>query len=121
MFLDNSAPPPLRPNILQVLTNTTTVPPVSTIQVTAKGMRTNVQKYATYTHICKSCLPCPFLSYAVFAMDKLYEWIIGASALYAINNRFLLMNDVGLSFGMLSSVKLLYENLDWTILLVDTT
>ena len=121
MFLDNSASPPLRPNMLQALANTTTALPASTIQVIVKGMRTNIQKCTAYTHVHKSYLPYPFLLCTVFIMDKLYEWIIGASALHAINNRFPLMNNEGLSFRILSSVKLIYENLDWTILLVDTT
>ena len=30
------------------------------------------------------------------------------------------MNDIELLFGILSSVKVIYENLDWTILPVDT-
>jgi len=37
-----------------------------------------------------------------------------------INDQFLLVNNVGVSFGMLSSVKSIYEEIDWTILPVDS-
>ena len=38
-----------------------------------------------------------------------------------INDRFSLVNDIGVSFGMLSSVKSIYKKIDWTILPVDST
>ena len=57
----------------------------------------------------------------MFVMNKLFEWNIGSSVLSDINDHFLLMNDVGLSFGMLSLVKVIYKNLDWMILSVDPT
>ena len=64
--------------------------------------------------------PGQFLSCAVFMINKLFEWNIGSSALSDINDYFPLMNDIGLSFGILSLVKVIYKNLDLTILPVDT-
>ena len=38
-----------------------------------------------------------------------------------INDRFQLVNDIGIFFDILSSVKGIYEKIDWTNLLVDNT
>ena len=75
-------------------------------------MRKSLQQTVDYTHICKNYLPHQFFSCTVFAMNKLFEWNISSSVLSDINDHFPLMNDIGLSFGMLSLVKVIYENLD---------
>ena len=38
-----------------------------------------------------------------------------------MNDCFLLVNDIGISFGMLSSVKGIYDKIDWIVLPVDNT
>ena len=64
-----------------------------------------------YTYRPKSCFSTQLLSYAIYTMYILYHWITGESVLDDINDCFLLVNDVEISFGMLSSVKGIYEKL----------
>ena len=47
--------------------------------------------------------------------------IAGVSVLDAINERFPLLNNIDLSFHILSSAKEAYERVDWTYLKVDST
>ena len=67
---------------------------------------------AAYTYGPKSCLPTQSLSYATYAIYILYQWINGESVLDDINNCFPLVNNVGISFGMLSLVKSIYKKID---------
>ena len=53
-------------------------------------------------------------------MVTLVYWIVGADILEQINDRFLLMNNIALSFAMLSSVEIVRELIDLEFLSVDT-
>ena len=84
-------------------------------------MQRNKHKTAYFTCTCTGCASNAKLSCAVLAIETLFQWIIGTSVLVDINVRFPLMNNVSLSVGMLSSIKVIYKKLDWSSLLVENT
>ena len=107
--------------MLSQLVTHTTAPPKDAIKPFGIGFQYCHYTTAAYTYRLKSCLPTQSLSYTTYAMYILCHWITGESVLDDINNRFPLVNDVGISFGILSSVKGIYDKIDWTNLLVDNT
>ena len=78
-------------------------------------------KTVSHAYGQKGELPSEMISCATYAMHILVMQISGISVMEDINNQFLLMNNAGASFGMLSSIKSIYENIDWSILPVDST
>lgn len=56
-------------------------------------------------------MPC-----AVAAMVSLVHWIAGVDVLEEISERFPPMNNIGLSFAMLSSVETAHELIHWEFL-----
>ena len=112
IHLESCAYTPLTNSMLLELANFTTALPKSALKVQIQEMYKSLQQSVSYTHIYTKHSPGRFLSCTVFAMNKLFEWNISSSVLSNINNLFPLMNDVGLSFGMLSLVKVIYKNLD---------
>ena len=61
------------------------------------------------------------LSCALHAIDVLMIWITGKSILRDANQQFPLTNNIGISFGMLCSVKSFYQQIAWSALPVDTS
>ena len=57
----------------------------------------------------KSVSPTSQFSYAIFTMHNLVYWITSKSVTDAINARFSLINDIGLSFRILSSIRKIYK------------
>ena len=47
-------------------------------------------------------------------------WIAGVDILDQVNDRFPPMNNIGVSFAMLSSVEIVYELVDWEFLPVES-
>ena len=52
------------------------------------------------------------MSCTVAAIVALVMWIVGVNELDQVNNRFPLMNNIGVSFVMLSSVEIVYKLVD---------
>ena len=52
------------------------------------------------------------MSCAVTAIVALVTWIAGVDALDQVNDRFLPINNIGVSFAMLSSVEIVHELVD---------
>ena len=69
----------------------------------------------------KSGLPPESTSYVMHAIYVLLMWIMGKSILDDVNKRFPLMNNSAVSFEMLSSVKSIYNNVDSSVLPVDSS
>ena len=97
-----------------------TAPPSDAIEYIDDGLAHPLYRPGRYNFGPKSASPSQ-LSCATFTMYILVHWITGMSVINAINNRFSLMNDISGSFGMLCSVKEIYEHIDWECLPVDST
>ena len=61
------------------------------------------------------------MSCAVAAIVALVMWIVGVDVLDQVNDRFLPMNNIGVSFAMLSSVEIVCKLVDWEFLPVEFT
>ena len=83
------------------------------------------QEILVYVRLCcmpmdrKTGFPLEKISCATHTMRILVIWIAGIPVMNDINNHFPLMNNTGASFGMLSSIKSIYENINWSILPVE--
>ena len=97
-----------------------TAPPSDAIEYVDNRLSRPLYRPGRYNFGPKSASPSQ-LSCATFAIYILVYWITGMSVINAINDRFSLMNNIGQSFGMLSSVKEIYEYIDWKYLPVDST
>ena len=60
-------------------------------------------------------------SCAVAAMTALVHWIKGIDVVEQINERFPPVNNIGLSFAILSSVEIVHELIDWKFLREEST
>ena len=77
-----------------------------------RGFQCHHYNTAAYTYRLKSCLSTQSLSCATYIMYILCHWITRESVLDDINDCFLLVNNVGISFRMLSLVKGIYKKID---------
>ena len=98
--------------MLSQLIDYTTVLPKDTIKPFGIGFQCHYYDTTAYTYGPKSCLPTQSLSCAMYAMYILYHWITRELVLDDINNHFSLVNDIRISFGMLSLVKGIYKKID---------
>ena len=64
----------------------------------------------------KSDLPPESTSCVMCVIYVLVMWITGKSILDNANKQFPLLNNAGVSFGILSSVQLINDNVEWSIL-----
>ena len=106
--------------MLSELEDHMTAPPKDAIKPLGRGIQCRLYNTAAYTYGLKSCFSTNSMSYTIFIMYILYQWITRKSMLNDINDQFLLVNDIGIFFGILSSVKSIYEKINWTILPVDS-
>ena len=107
--------------MLSKLKDYITALPKNAIKPLGKGIQRCLYNTTVYTYGPKSCFSTNSLSCATFVMYVLYQWITEKSMLDDINDRFLLVNDIGISFEMLSLVKSIDKKINWTILPVDST
>jgi len=61
------------------------------------------------------------MSCAVAAIVALVMWIAGVDVLEPVNERFPPLNNIGVSFAMISSVDIVHELIDWKFLPVEST
>ena len=66
---------------------------------------------ASYKFGCDNSLSRKSISCAMYTINVLFEWTIGRLTLKEVNQHFLLMNNVGMLFRMLSSIKPMHENI----------
>ena len=123
MFLDRSSPSLVRSKkrMLAELANHLQATPKSAIKLRIDGMGKSKERTGDFTCVRTGGASDAKLSCAVFAMETLFKLITGKSVLAAINDQFPLLNNAGVSFGMLTSVKALHEKIDWSFLPVDST
>ena len=123
LFLDRSSSSHVRSNkrMLAELANHLQATPKSAIKLRIGGMGKIKHRTGHFTCVRAGGASDSKLSCAVFAMETLFKLITGNSVLADINAQFPLMNNAGMSFGMLTSVKAIYEKLDWSFLPVDST
>ena len=95
--------------MLAELLDHTTALPNQSIYTVGEGS-TTIHRSGHHTFGQKSDLPSDSTSCAMHVIHALVAWITGKSMLDDVNKRFPLMNNVGASFGMLSSVKSIYDN-----------
>ena len=74
-----------------------------------------------HTHVYKNSFPSLFLSYDIFTMNLISEYISGYSVLDKINKYFPSISNTDLSITLLSSLSTIYEYLDKLILSMDVT
>ena len=86
--------------------------PKDAIKPFGRGFQYCHYNTAVYTYGPKSYLPTQSLSYTIYIMYILCQWITGELVLDNINDYFLLVNNIGISFGILSSVKSIYEKIN---------
>ena len=98
--------------ILKQLEDHLTAPSSATIQFQSRGVRKHRNRAAQYTFRHKREIPKLQLSCAVSAICTLVFWIAGIPVLEEIHNRFPLMNNIGISFAILSSVKKIHDLID---------
>ena len=98
--------------MLSQLADYTTAPPKDAIKPFGIDFQCHHYNTAACTYGPKSCLPTQSLSYATYAMYILCHWITRELVLDNINNCFPLVNDIGISSGMLSLVKGIYEKIN---------
>ena len=96
-----------------------TAPPESALRPAGNESR-QLRSSAAHT-FGKSADASDSLLCALCAINVLMIWITGQCVLRDINQLFLLMNNAGISFGMLCSVQSFYEQIAWSALPVDAT
>ena len=109
------------PKMLKQLEDHLTAPSLATIQYQSWRVSKQRNRAAQYTFGYKKEIPKSQLSCAVSAICTLVFWITKVPVLEEVHNRFSLMNDFGISFAMLSSVKKINDLIDWEYLPVDST
>ena len=93
-------------------------PPKSVMRLAGQG-RKKLQSSAAYAFRNKSTTKSRSMSCAMHAINILMMWIIGRSILEEINQIFPLVDNVGISYGMLCSIPLVYEKIAWSVLPLD--
>ena len=61
------------------------------------------------------------MSCAVAAIVALVMWIAGVDVLDQVHDRFPPLNNIGVSFAMISSVEIVHELIDWEFSPVEST
>ena len=118
-LIDHEKPKPKTPRIVLEIQDHTTAPSTATLQPTGRGCKRHRARSGNHTYGSKSIFACRPMSCAVAAMVALVHWIEGVDVLEQINERFPPMNNIGLSFAMLSSVEIVHELIDWEFLPVE--
>ena len=109
------------PRMLSELADFTTAPSAAALQPLGHGHKRQRARTAAYTFGQKSIFADKPILCAVAAIAALVRWITGVDVLDQVHERFPPMNNIGLSFAMISSVEIIYELVDWEFLPVVST
>ena len=120
-LMEINLPVPKVPRMLAELADHTTAPSAAALQLAGNGTKQSRGRTAAYTFGQKNTNTDKHILCSVAAMSVLVQWITGIDVLDQINERFPPMNNVGLSFAMISSVEIIYELIDWQFLPVEST
>ena len=119
--IDHSTPVATVSRMVQELLNHTTMPLSAALQPLGRECKRYRSRPDSYAFGLKSIFVLHHLNCTVSAMVTLVQWIVEVDVSKQINNRFPLINSIGLSFVMLSLVKIIQELIDQKFLPVDAT
>ena len=119
--IDYSNPMVMAPMMVQELLNHTTTPLSAALQSLRRGYKRHCSRPDSHAFGSKSVFAPHHLNSAVLAMVTLVQQIAGIDVSEQINNRLSLMNNIGLSFAMLSSAKIARKLINWEFLPADAT
>ena len=103
---------PREPRMLAELCNHTSALSSATSQLLGRGCKRHRARVGAYAFGTKHIFADRPISCAVAVIVALVMWIAGVDALDQVNDRFLPMNNISVSFAMLSSVEIVHELAD---------
>ena len=127
-LINFSAPTPRGPTItpkmnrmLAELRDHNQAPSSAALQPRAVGTKRHRARPGAYTFGANHLVPDTPISCAVAAIVALVKWIAGVDVLELVNERFPPLNNIGVSFAMISSIEIVHELIDWRHLPVEST
>lgn len=114
------APTPKEPRMVAELRNHNSAPSSATLQPLGRVCKRHRARAGAYAFGTKHIFADRPMSCAVDEIVTLVLWIAGVYVLNQVNDRFLPMNNIGVSFAMHSLVEIVHELVDWEFLPVES-
>ena len=111
-LIDIPAPALKEPRMLLELRDHNSAPPSAALQPLGRGCKRHCARAGAYAFGTKNIFADRPMLCAVAAIGALVLWIAGVDVLDQANDRFLPMNNVGVSFAILSLVEIVHELVD---------